>query len=199
MTFSIFVSDLLLDLRPKLSNQDILVKMWYTKAITMVTPIEYAQTTTTVTTSTHPSSRNLARSAGSVTCPVPDNHPKRQNKVAITSTAKIAPTSCHEGHVFPPLVTKISQFSVREISRNRISWTEPKFWIMPPLGRYNVPRITQVPRANKTPEKTRTTHIFGNCHSTGRDSTCALCQLWCYSTIIKWDNPFLKWFLFNFC
>src|SRR5277367_2650564 len=34
--------------------------------------------------------------------------------------------------VFPPRVTNINHFSVKEISKNRISCTEPKFSMIPP-------------------------------------------------------------------
>lgn len=59
--------------------------------------------------------------AGSVGSPIPpQSHPKIQNKVEMTSTPKIAPMSCHDGQVLFPRVTKMSQFSVRETSRNKI-------------------------------------------------------------------------------
>lgn len=82
--------------------------------------------------------------------------------------------SCQDGQVWPPRVTNISQFSVREICKNKISWGLPKFWMKPPFGRNNEARIIQVARASRAPRVTEIIQIFGNCHSTGRASKCAL-------------------------
>jgi hypothetical protein len=107
------------------SNQVILFSKKYTIAITIVTPILYAQTTTTVTISVHPSPLCTKLLGGLVLYGAPDSQPKTQKRVARTSTPKMAKTSWKEGHVLPPRVTKMSQFSVSETSRNRISCTEP--------------------------------------------------------------------------
>lgn len=64
------------------------------------------------------------------------------------------------GHIGP------WSFSVSATFKNKISWIEPQFWIMPPLGRDMVLRITQVAAASKTPRTTEMTHFFGSCHST---------------------------------
>src|SRR4051812_38397637 len=87
-------------------------------------------TTTTVTISVHPFSlRFAAAETGIEGSPRPPaSQPKSAKSVASTSTPKMAPTSCHDGRVLKPLVTKINQFSVSEISRKRIPCMLPKFW-----------------------------------------------------------------------
>lgn len=82
--------------------------------------------------------------------------------------------SCQDGQVWPPRVTNISQFSVSEICKNKISWGLPKFWMKPPFGRNSEARITQVAMASRAPKVTEIIQILGNCHSTGRASKCAL-------------------------
>ena len=68
-------------------------------AITMVTPIEYPQTMTTVTMLVWPlSERFLLRVGGSLGSPAPPaSQPKTQKRVAMTSTPKMAPTSWYDG------------------------------------------------------------------------------------------------------
>ena len=79
----------------------------YTPPITQKTPKEKIQIRTTVTMDV---------------CP-PVNQPKRQNIVEMISTTKIAPVNCHDGMLDQKgpfaRVMKISQFSVREISKNK--------------------------------------------------------------------------------
>src|SRR6266853_1174032 len=101
----------------------------------MVTPNEYTHILTTVTMSVCLRRHQYIRAEGSCLCiytnPLcgagPEIHPNNANRLAMTSIPRMAPTSCHDGHVPAPRVTKISQFcydkclSVRHISLARVS------------------------------------------------------------------------------
>jgi len=106
-----------------------------------------------------------------VYCP-PRKKPKRQKKVARRSTIKMAPDNCHDGidDQKGPLarVMKISQFSVKEISKNNTASVTPKFWMIPAPGWASmVVRVIQVPMARTIPRRTDIPHSFGRFHLTG--------------------------------
>lgn len=67
-------------------------------------------------------------SKGSMIISLFQNHPDKQKQVAKTSTPAMAMTSRRDGWVAPPIVTIMSQFSVKAISRKTISCIEPLFY-----------------------------------------------------------------------
>lgn len=95
-------------------------------------------------------------------------------RVAMMSTRKIAPDNCHEGidDQKGPLarVMKMSQFSVREISKNKTASRLPKFWAIPrsalPLASIVV-RAIQVPMARTIPRRIDIPQRRGKFHLTG--------------------------------
>lgn len=121
-----------------------------------------------------PKEKTQIRTTATMLVSLSSNQPQMVKKVAIRSTMRIAPASCHEGSEDQkgPLarVMKMSQFSVREISRKTTSSRLPKFWTIPPLelpAAYIVVTVIQVPIARTTPRRTDIPQSLGRFHLTG--------------------------------
>lgn len=102
------------------------------------------------------------------------NQPQMVKKVAMRSTIRMAPLSCQEGMEDQkgPLarVMKMSQFSVREISRKTTSSILPKFWTIPRSSEpaaYMVVTVIQVPMARTKPRTMDIPQSLGRFHLTG--------------------------------